>query len=277
VAVRVYVAVVVTAAVAIAAATAGAVPVGGRDLAQAGVLAGAAWVSTELMRRVERQREYLRADGTAYVDTKGVWSMAALVVLPPALASAMVVWTYAIAWFRVWPSARPVLLYRWVFACATVLLGTQAAAAVLAIGMSSYPGPPATGWWSAPADLAVIVVALAVRWAFNCGLVMAAIAVSSPGTRTSALFRNFSQQWLEAGSAGLGLVAAVLVVTHPLVLAGVVAGLAVMYRGVLLHQFQVAARTDSKTGLATVACGGTPVPRARSTMPVPSAARWAFW
>jgi hypothetical protein len=78
----------------------------------------------ELTRQIELQREYVR-DTAAYVDTKAVWSIAATIVLPPVLATAMVVWTYAVAWWRIWPARRPVLAHRWIFSAATVLCGTR--------------------------------------------------------------------------------------------------------------------------------------------------------
>lgn len=242
--------VLVVGAVAIGASTATAflLPVTQDDWTRFALLGISAAVYIELTRTIERQREFVAGTGP-YLDTKSVWSFAALLICPPALATAMVVLTYAIAWLRVWPRQRPVPLYRWTFSCATVLCGTQAAVAVLALGMSHYPGIPQNSLPTGLGDLAVIAVAAALRWAINCGLVLAAILVSSPQIKLSQLFDNFSEHFLEAGAFGLGLVAAALVVGNPLVLAGVVVALVAMHRGVLLAQFRRAARTDSKTGL----------------------------
>ncbi|MFD8492912.1 diguanylate cyclase [Amycolatopsis sp. NPDC059657] len=239
-------------AVAAGAATAKLVPIGSLDLIRAGVLAIAAAAAIELTRHVERQREYARDSTVAYVDTKAVWSVAAVIVLPPLLATAMVVWTYVYAWCRIWPARRPIPAHRWVFAASTVLLGTQAAVAVLALGMHHYPGAPATALLPGLADVGVIAAAAVLRWAINTGLVMTAIALSGPETTVRELFSGFSQQLLEAGTAGLGLVVAVLlVVANPFVLAGVVIALVAIHRGILLSQHQLAARIDVTTGLFT--------------------------
>ncbi|MGW4528884.1 diguanylate cyclase [Amycolatopsis sp. NPDC004378] len=238
-------------ALAVAASTAFLLPVTGTDLVRFGVLAMCAVVYIEFTRRIERQREYWRGAVAPYLDTKSVWSFAAVLVLPPALASAMVVLTYAVAWWRIWPHERPVPLYRWAFSGATVVCGTQAAVAVLALGMHQYPGVPDASVPAGLLDLVVVAAAAALRWLVNASMVMAAILLSNAKANITDLFKNFSEHVSEAGTMGLGLVAATLVVGHPVVLAGVVVALVAMHRSLLLHQFQRRARTDTKTGLAT--------------------------
>ena len=249
--VRGYVLVVDVIAILAAAATIPLVPVTSVDLVRFGILAGCAVVYIELTRRIERQREYWRADTTPYLDTKSVWSFAAVIVLPPALASAMVVVTYAAAWLRVWPRHRPVPCYRWVFSGATVLCGTQAAVAILALGMHHYPGPPANTLVSGLIDVGVVVGAGALRWLINCGMVTAAIMLSSPQATAGEVLAGFSEHLLEAGALGLGLAAGTLLVDDPVVLIGIVVALVAMHRGVLVSQYQRASRTDGKTGLAS--------------------------
>ncbi len=248
---RHYVTGVIAIAVATTAGTALLVPVTRIDLLRFAGLAVCAAVSIELTRRIERQREYLRQQTIAYVDTKGIWSTAAVIVLPPVLASAMVVVTYIVAWFRVWPSNRP-LPHRWVFGCATVLIGTQAAVAVLALGMHQYPGLPSGHLVPGLLDMAIIALACGARWICNCGLVMGVLALASPHKTIRDLFTGFSQQLLEAGSMALGLVAATVMMANPAVLGAVVLALVVMHRSVLLHQYQLESRTDAKTGLSSV-------------------------
>ncbi|RJQ82181.1 GGDEF domain-containing protein [Amycolatopsis panacis] len=249
---RLYVLLVNVVAVAASVSTAWLVPVDRTDLVRFGVLTVCAAVAIEATRRIERQREYNRAPTVAYVDTKAVWSIAAVIALPPVLATAMVVVTYAVAWWRIWPRERPVLPHRWIFSAATVLCGTQAAVVVLALGMHHYPGIPSAGFLPGLADLVIIVFAAALRWAINTALVMAAIALSGAPRTLSELFSGFGDQLLEAGAIGLGLVtAALLLLANPLVLVGVVLALVALHRGLLLTQFQRDARTDLTTGLAT--------------------------
>lgn len=245
-----YVLIVDAVAIAAALATANLVPVTRTDLVHFAVLAGCAIAAIELTRTIERHRE-LTAGAGPYLDLKAVWSLCAVIVLPPILATAMVLLTYLTAWLRIWPHGRPVPLFRWTFSCSTVLLGTAAAAAVLAVGMGHYPGLPTTTLPRGLAELGVLAAALVLRWAINYGLVIAAILISSPDTRPRAVFSNFSEQLLEAGSSGLAIAAAGLVTTNPVLLAGVMIGLLAMHRGLLLTQAQRAARIDGKTGLFT--------------------------
>lgn len=252
---RVLILVLTVQAVAVVASISGALlmPVRLVDLERFAILAVLAWAAIELTRHIERKREHARRSSVAYIDTRAVWNFAAVIVLPPALATVMVVFSSVLSWNRVQPRSRNHVMYRWVYTGATVLCGTQAAALVLALGMSNYPGAPATSSMTALFDVGIIVVAAVVRWAVNAGLVMAAIAVSDPSLRVRDLFANFGeQQLLEAGASGLGLVAAVVVVTNPFVLPGIVITVVALHRSLLVNQYQKASRTDTKTGLAAV-------------------------
>ncbi|MFD2416343.1 GGDEF domain-containing protein [Amycolatopsis pigmentata] len=241
-------------AVAIAATvgTAFLRPVHRADLVHLATLVVFAVVAIEGTRRVERMREYSRGHSVAYIDTKSVWSVAGMLILPPVLASALVVLTYLIAWLRVWPRDRPVAGHRWVFSCATVLIGTQAGVMILAAGMHHYPGAPEPALLAGAIDLAVIAAACTLRWAINTGLVMSAIALSVPSTTARELFNDFEQQSLEAGAMALGLVSGCLLMTgNPLVVfVGVMVALLAMHGGLLLPQFRRQARYDTMTGLA---------------------------
>lgn len=238
-----YVLVVEALALGVTAATAPHLGVTGLDGLRFGLLAACAVVHVELTRGVERMRHITGGSGP-YLDTKSGWSFAALLILPPALASAMVVFTHTYSWIRVWRGRRP--LYRWIFTIATVLIATQAGVVVLAFGPGPYPGIPST-----VAGLGVVAAAGTLRWLINYVLVVGAIMISSPDMRASQALSNFSERILEAGACGLGLAAAGLVVLRPILLAGVVLGLLAMHRGVLLPQFRRAACVDGKTGLAT--------------------------
>ncbi|WP_051426748.1 GGDEF domain-containing protein [Jiangella gansuensis] len=249
-AVRLVVLLVCVVAAGTSLSTAFLVPVERGDLTHFAVLVVCAVIAIELTRHIERRRVYGHSSSVAYIDTKAVWSFAAVIVLPPVFATAMVVFTYLHSWIRVQHEGQG-LVYRWVFSCATVLCGTQAAVAVLALGMQNYPGVPASAELAGLSDLAVIVLAAVLRWAINMGLVMVAIALSKPTVTVRDLFANFGEQLLEAGAMGLGLVAAVVVVTNPFVLPGIVIAMVALHRGILVSQYQQASRVDAKTGLAT--------------------------
>ncbi|NDL57638.1 GGDEF domain-containing protein [Phytoactinopolyspora mesophila] len=161
----------------------------------------------------------------------------------------MVVITFIICWIRVkHDNGFP---YRWVYSCATVLLGTHAAILLLSVAASSYPGVPSAQAPTNLIDLSIIVLAGTIRWSFNAGLIMAAIALADPMLRTKDLFENFSDQTLEAGALGLGLVSAILLIVNPIALPGVVIAIAALARSALVNQYQHATHIDTKTGLAT--------------------------
>ncbi len=237
-------------ALLLAITTAFLVPFDVGDLGRLAVLVGCALVNIVLIQHIERKREYSRNSKVAYVDTRAAWTFAALIVLPLPLATAMVLIS-SIAWGRVYPIAGRGLLHRWIFTNSTVLLGSFAAAFVLANGMSSYPGAPASTPLAGLADFGVIAAAALLRWAVNAGMVMAAIALSDPSVRVRELFSSFSDQSLEAGAYALGVAIAVIVLANPFVLPAVVVGVVALHRSSLVDQYRKAARQDTKTGLAS--------------------------
>lgn len=207
------------------------------------VLAVCAIVHIDLSRGVDKVRQ-LTSGAAPWLDTKTVWSFAAVMIFPVSLAFAMVVLTHVWAWVRVWRGRRP--LYRWVFTTASIVIATEMAAIVLAAGPGAHPGVPTT-----VASLTVVIAAAAVRWFVNYALVVAAILVSSPNARAAQVFHNIGERIIEVGSVGLGIAAAGLVVYNPILLAGIVMGLIAMHRAILLPQYRKAACTDPKTGLHT--------------------------
>jgi len=238
-----YVLTVELIAAAILAATAIDVPITRVEWIRFAILAGCVIVHVELTRGVERVRSVTSGLGP-FMNTDAAWCIAAVIALPAVLASGIVVVIFTWSWVRVWHGQRP--LFRWVFSGTSVMIGTQAAAAILALQPHTFPGVPTTF-----AALGLSVVAAALRWLVNFSLVSGAILLSSPNMRAIELFDGISERILEVGAFGLGLVAAALLTYNPLLVVGVVVGVAAMHRGLLVAQFRKAARTDSKTGLDT--------------------------
>ncbi|HEX4703008.1 MAG TPA: GGDEF domain-containing protein [Pseudonocardiaceae bacterium] len=207
-------------------------------------LAGCAIAHIDLTRGVERVRNITAGAGPS-LDTKSVWSFAAVIILPPTMAAGMVILTHTWAWLRVWRGRRP--LYRWVYSTATVLLGTQVAIAILASGPGPHHAIPTT-----LAGFGVVAAAAALRWLVNYTLVAGVIMVANPSIRAGQVLHTIDERILEIGAFGLGFVAAGAAVANPLLLIGVVLGLTAMHRGVLLPQLRIAASIDPKTGLHTV-------------------------
>jgi diguanylate cyclase (GGDEF)-like protein len=212
------------------------------DWLRFGFLAACSIIHVDLSRGVDQVRN-VKSAAAPSLDTKTVWSFAAVLVLPIGLATLMVVLTHVWAWIRVWHGRRP--LYRWVFSAATVILATEVAAAIL----HSDPTLAHVSLPTSVTGVGVVAAAGVVRWALNYLLVVGAIVVSSPRIRARQLLHNIDERILEAGALGLGLCAAGFAVYNPYLLIGVVLGLVAMHRGTLLPQLRQAATTDAKTGL----------------------------
>jgi diguanylate cyclase (GGDEF)-like protein len=219
-------------------------PVTTADWLRFAALAGCSIAHVELTRSVERVRD-VGAKAGPYMDTASVWCFAAVVVLPVPLAAGIVAVIYIWSWVRVHRGHRPA--YRWLFSGATVVIASQVAAAMLALGPGPHPGLPVT-----LAGFGVAVAAGGVRWLVNYALVCGAILMSSPKMRAASVLHNIDERVMEIGALGLGLVAAGVLTFSPILLIGIVAGLMAMHRSFLLTQFRKAARTDTKTGLSTV-------------------------
>ena len=207
-----------------------------------GVLALCSALHLEAVRGVERAREGART-GTPYVDLKSIWTFAGVLLLPPALAVGLVVFTFL---YLRWRVVRMVA-HRWAFNGATVVIATHAAGVVLLAGLPAgvYPGLP-----SSFAGVFVIVLAAALRWFVNHGLVVTIILLASPDSSPRSALGSFSTNIVEAAAVSLGAATALAIAHDPWYVLFVLPPLLVLHRSLLLHQYESAARTDHKTGLA---------------------------
>jgi diguanylate cyclase (GGDEF)-like protein len=180
------------------------------------------------------------------VDLKSVWTFAGLLLLPPSLAVALVGVT-AVA-LRLRRSRQR--MFRWLYTTATVVLATEASMAILYAGLPAddYPGLP-----SSARGVGVIVLAAAIRWFVNFALVVAVVLLSAPKTPAQDALGSFSSGLVEAAALSLGAITALVVSYDPWYLALLLPLLLVLHRTLLLRQYEVAARTDPKTGLANTA------------------------
>ena len=220
----------------------GRVPVHEHDLVIFGILALASIVHMQAVRGIELTREGLLANAP-YVDLKSVWTFAGLLLLPPSLAMGLVVITAVNLRLRM----SRMRTFRWLYSTATVLLATQAAMAVLysALPAGAYPGLP-----NSARGVAVIILAAAIRWFVNFALVVAIILLSAPKTPAQDALGSFSNGLVEVAALSLGGVTALVVSHDAWYLALILPLLLVLHRTLLLRQYEVAARTDTKTGLA---------------------------
>jgi diguanylate cyclase (GGDEF)-like protein len=178
-----------------------------------------------------------------YVDLKSVWTFAGLLLLPPSLATALVMITAVHLRLRM-PRMKT---FRWLYTTATVILATQAATAVLyaALPHGAHPGLP-----NSVRGVAVVLLAGAIRWFINFALVVAIILLSAPKTPAQEALGSFNNSMVEVAALALGGITALVVSQDVWYLALILPLLLVLHRTALLRQYEEAARTDPKTGVA---------------------------
>ena len=187
-------------------ATAWAFPIDRHQLAVAGLLIGLGVIHLELSRNIERLRAK-EAGAGPYYDFKTVWNVAALLVLPPLLATAVIVSTHLYGFLRV-HRRNDRKAHRWVYSGATVVLATQAAAIVLAVGTETFPGIPGPGPLLA---WLVVLVAVVIRWFVNYLLIILVSGLMRPKMTFRDAFVQLGEQVNEAAAAALAVVVALLI------------------------------------------------------------------
>jgi diguanylate cyclase (GGDEF)-like protein len=210
----------------------------------AAVLLGSGVIHSEVALSVERVRR--RVTETAHISLSSVWTFSAAVLLPPLVASVVVVVLFTYLYFRIWRPAK-VPPYREVFSTATVLLAVHATAATLA-----YFDSAADVVGGAVGPLPILAAMLAYTVVNTC-LVVGAIVISSDRSVRQVLGHG-DEVVLELATLSLGgLVAMAVLVSGPLLVVFALPPLLVLHRAVLVRQLQQAATIDAKTGLLTAA------------------------
>jgi diguanylate cyclase (GGDEF)-like protein len=170
----------------------------------AAVLIGLGIVQLEISRSIGPPAPGDRA--VPYSDLKTVWNVAATLLLPPLLATVVVIVSHAYGFLRIY--RRPgEPIYRWAYSCSTVVLATQAAALVLDAGTAPYPGVPAPAEFR---EWLVVFAAVSVRWLVNYLLVIVAGRLARPRMSFKNVFARVGDQAGEAAATGLAIVVAVL-------------------------------------------------------------------
>jgi diguanylate cyclase (GGDEF)-like protein len=216
------------------------------------VLTAASVLHLESARGIERRRE-MAANTSPYTNLKSLWVFAGLLLLPLCLVVALVAITYGYSWIRVYGRT---IAHRKVFSACTFILASAAAAAVLrAGGLLTEPRVP-TGPWT----LLVVLAAATTWWLVNFALVIGAILLSSPDTTARSALGDLAEQLVVVAGLGLGVAVAALQASYPWVVPVLMVTVLTLHRDLLLPQFQRAAGTDVKTGLATPAYWANAVP-----------------
>jgi diguanylate cyclase (GGDEF)-like protein len=216
---------------------------GWTDAGHFGVLVGGSTVYVETTRSIERMRWVTSGADSPYTNLKTMWAFAGLMILPVPLAVALTVVVYAHAWFR---ATGRIPAYKVVFTISTVLLGSALANLILSANGSAFPNYP-TG----PDGLAMMLAAVLGFWFVNYVLVVGAILLADPGKLARRALGAVTDQLVALGSLGLGAAIAGLLTYDPWASGVLLLVVLALHRALLAGQFQSAANTDAKTGLAS--------------------------
>jgi diguanylate cyclase (GGDEF)-like protein len=210
----------------------------------AALLVGACAIHLQFSHAVERIRR--DHSHSPHIDLCSVWIFAGALLLPPVPQTLLIVLIYLHRWWLVgrWDPSRPP--YRAMFTVAmmiavTVVVGRIADATGLRAMLAH---PESVGW----VELGLLVGVSALYCVANWALVAFAVLLTAPvGLRE--LVGTVGDNLLETAQLFLGAMVAITMGLWPgFALLMIVPAIA-LHRTVLLHQLQLAERTDDKTGL----------------------------
>lgn len=239
-----YVLIVDALALVAVLATTALVPVTTQSLLWCGLILAGEVVHLEAAQRIERIRE-LAADGRPHMHLQSIWIFAGLLLLPPPLATVVIVVSYAHSWVRVYK--RRGVIHRKVFSGATVILACFAAGAVLSVGTGHVA--PYVPYLDGFGGMTALLLSGIVYFGLNYVLVILAILMSNPGKPPRQAFGNPSDVLIVLAAVGVGCGIALVMTVRPWLLPVLMVTPVALHIGLLLPQFQAAARTDSKTAL----------------------------
>ncbi|KAA2267037.1 GGDEF domain-containing protein [Solihabitans fulvus] len=226
-------------------ATARLAPITSHSLMWCGLLVVGAVAHLETARGIERIRE-LAAEGSPHAHLQSIWIFAGLLLLPPPLVVVVIAVSYAHSWVRVYH--RRTTLHRKVFSAATVVLGCCAAGSALTLASAGHAAPYLM-FLGGPWGLVALTVAAAAYFLVNYVLVVAAIIATNPETPGRTALGSLNDALTIGAAVGLGSGIALVTTVRPWLLPILMVTVLALHRGLLLPQFQAAARTDTKTGL----------------------------
>jgi diguanylate cyclase (GGDEF)-like protein len=215
------------------------------DVVRLGLLLGLWVVFEELSNRIARLRVRLATYG--HVDMTSVWTFAGALVLPPSLTVLLCVVVLGYAWLR-HERHSGMRAYRQVFGAAVVIGSCLTAHLVL-----NLVGPGLDFSGQALRTIAAIVAAMLAYAAVNFLVLFCAIYLAVRPVKLAELLENRQDVTLEFATLCLGGLTALALAYQPLMAVLVVPPLFVLQRSVLTKQLEIAATTDSKTGLLNAA------------------------
>jgi diguanylate cyclase (GGDEF)-like protein len=199
---------------------------------------------SEAFDRVERIRRFLGSDSVRS-NHLSVWTIAGVLVLPPALACVLVPCLYAHV-LLVSHRHKSARVYRMVFTGAAATLATV----VVAELVQSVPGSSHGGEGAAAALAALIAVPGFLILDTLIVITGVHLATRPPSFKT--LLPKRDVLWFELATEVLGVVTGQLVAHVPWLLPASAGGLVVLHRAALVKALELAATTDPKTNLLSV-------------------------
>jgi len=199
---------------------------------------------SEITYRMQRMRRYL--GGAVLIGLQSVWAFAGVLILPIGYSGALVCGLFLVAAMR--RRQQKAVAYRLTYTGATVVLATLAAKAVaMAIQPRIVELPPG--------DLTAVAVAAAALTFFliNTPLVVTVIYLASGAPSLTALVPAKEELGLEAATLVLGMMTAEITLRLAWLTPTVLILMLLLQRSSLVSQLEVAAATDSKTGLLNAA------------------------
>ncbi len=205
------------------------------------ILSMCATAHLQLSRRQEETRRSRKP--TVHIDLVGIWSFAAIVVLPVHLALLSIVLGRTQRWFV---ARRP--LYRFVFSTSSMLLAAVASHEVLvAFGTRSLSKLSVL---NSLTEFAILMLAGLTYFSVQALIIgVGAILISTNRPTIRTVLGTKDDNELEALTIALGTVGAILLVNLPAALAIIVIISVIGNRIAEVRQLQVDVRTDPKTGL----------------------------
>ncbi len=226
-----------------------ATPLRTRDVVTFGALIVCAAISVEAMRRLGTPSGLAR-------DVLGAWWLPTILLLPPLYSLIIPIPVYLHLQYRI----RRTALHRRVSNAASVALAGFASSWAFHALLESDPVRAVSTPTQTVQDslgttqgLSLGLLCCALFTVLNTAVVAAAVRSSSPGTPWRRLFWDRESLMIDSAEVCVGMTVAVLAGVSVPLLAIALPPVMLLQRSLLYEQLQVAARTDTKTGLLNAA------------------------
>lgn len=200
---------------------------------------------SEITYRMQRMRRYL-VGGAVLIGLQSVWAFAGVLILPIGYTAALAWGLFVVAAMR--RRQQKAVVYRLTYTGATVVI---AALAAKVVATSIQPRIEEL----APGALTAVAVSTAAVTFFviNTGLVVMVIYLASGAQSLAGLLPAKEELGLEAATLVLGVMTAEIILRLAWLTPTVLILMLLLQRSSLVSQLEVAATTDSKTGLLNAA------------------------